>query len=805
MTGCGLEVESSETWHSVRGGLKGVVIGEVLTCEPHVNSDHLSVTTVNIGKNEPLNIVCGASNVRAGQKVPVATLGTTLFFGDKEIVLQKTKIRGVTSEGMICAEDELGLGSGHEGIMVLSPDAQVGLPAADYFGIEEDTIFTIGLTPNRIDAASHIGVARDLVAVFNNAGKKSVSLPGNESLNLPTVEALRINNNKRYIPVTIQNPEACRRYSGVTITGITVGESPAWLKNRLDSVGLRSINNIVDITNFVLMETGQPLHAFDGDKISGNQVVVKKCVEGTPFVTLDGVERKLSANDLMICNANEPMCIAGVFGGLESGVSASTSTVFLESACFDAVHVRKTSKNHGLQTDASFRFERGSDVDITVYALKRAALLIQEIAGGEISSEIVDEYPAILPPREVIFSYHHLDRLVGQKIDRTVVKNILTDLGISVQKEISAGDKAPDTSLVLVIPSFKVDVTREADVVEEILRIYGYNNIQLPGTIKASLSHRIQPDPEQIQQITSDLLVSNGFYEVIHNSLTKSAYYVDNKTYSLSDTVKILNPISRDLDVMRQTLLYGALECISYNLNRKTTDQKIFEFGRVYRLSADPAEPLPGYHEETHLAIAMTGNLFPETWQQPGKPVDLFGMKSTWETILLRIGLSPENFPVKSSEVSFITEGLTGFSGNRFLFHLGWLDSSLLKEFDIRQPVLYLEADWTTLFSLVPEKNISYRSVPRFPEVRRDLALLVDREITFGMMEKLAYKTESKILRNVGLFDVYEGEKVGDGKKSYALSFLLRDDEKTLTDQEIEKVMSRLIKAFTTQLNAQLR
>ena len=800
LTGCGLEVESMDTFQSVKGGLKGVVIGEVLTCEKHPNSDHLSLTTVNVGAIEPLKIVCGAANVAKGQKVAVATIGTTLCFNDSELTLQRTKIRGEVSEGMICAEDELGIGSSHDGILVLAGDAPVGAPASEYFKVEEDITYTIGLTPNRVDAASHLGVARDLVAVVNNFGGEHADVLRKVHLIEPEVSAFSIDNHARPVEVVIEDPNACPRYCGITVSGITVAESPGWLKNKLLAVGLRPINNIVDITNFILMELGQPLHAFDCDQISGNKIIIKKYPEGTKFITLDHIERELSENDLMICNTKEPMCIAGVFGGARSGVTASTTSVFLESAYFDPIHIRKTSRFHGLQTDASFRFERGANIAIAVTALKRAALMIREIAGGQISSEIVDVYPKPLSHPVVALSYNNLDRLVGKSIPRDTVKNILSDLGFKILDETSEVN-----GLKLVVPSYKVDVTREADVVEEILRVYGYNNVEIQDEVRASLSYTTIPDPEKVQNLVSDYLAANGFHEIMNNSLTRSTYYTGNPDYPAEHCVKMMNPISRDLDVMRQALLYGVLESLVYNLNRKKADLKMFEFGRVYSTQSTKADPLQGYHEENHLAIMITGRSRPESWNSPENLVDFFELKGFLGAIFMKLAISPDKWHTEPCSTHQIVNGLTYYGGEKKILMMGFLSSQILKVFDIRQPVLYAEANWDLLFSLIPGKDAKYHGIPKFPEVRRDLALLVNQEVDFSQIEKLAFQTEKKLLKRVGLFDVYEGDNIAPGKRSYAVSFILQDDEKTLTDKEIEKAMDRLIKALDAQLKAKIR
>ncbi|MEI7499312.1 MAG: phenylalanine--tRNA ligase subunit beta [Bacteroidota bacterium] len=800
LTGCGLEVESMDPFQSVKGGLKGVVIGEVLTCEKHPNSDHLSLTTVNVGTRTPLKIVCGAQNVAKGQKVAVATIGTTLYFNDSELTLQPTKIRGEVSEGMICAEDELGIGTSHSGIMVLDPESTVGMPASEFFKVEEDVTFTIGLTPNRIDAASHVGVARDMVAVVNNFGRDQIDNSTQKKLFLPDVSDFRIDNNNKPVEVIIEDQKACPRYSGITISGITVKESPGWLKNRLMAIGIRPINNIVDITNFVLMEVGHPLHAFDYDQITGNKVIIKKYPKGTKFITLDGVERVLSDNDLMICNATEPMCIAGIFGGIKSGVTTSTTSVFLESAYFDPAHIHKSSRLHGLQTDASFRFERGANIDITIWALKRAALMIREIAGGEISSGIVDVYPVPVSPCLVELSFDNMDRLIGKKIDRDVVKNILTTLGIQIRQGLDA-----EIGLNLEIPAFKVDVTREVDVIEEILRIYGYKNIEIHDQVRASLSYTISPDREKAQNLVSDWLAANGFCEIINNSLTKSTYYTANPDFPVELCVRMLNPVSRDFDVMRQTLLYGALESVVYNQNRKNPDLKIFEFGRVYSMVNDNNDPIAGYHEKNHLALMITGRSHPESWNSTDKQVDFFDLKAVLEAIFKKLAVRQEKWSIQSFKSHHLTDGLCYSIDEKCILTVGFISSQVLYAFDCKQPVLYAEADWDLLFSLIPDKVTQFKGIPKFPEVRRDLALLVKQEITFDQIEKLSYQTEKKLLIKVALFDVYEGDKIESGKKSYAISFILQDHEKTLTDKEIEKTMNRLITAFNQQLNAQIR
>jgi len=798
LTGCGLEVENIDVFQTVKGGLQGVVIGEVLTCTKHPGADHLSLTTVDIGTKTPLSIVCGAPNVAAGQKVPVATIGTTLYLEDKPLTLKLSKIRGEVSEGMICAEDELGLGTSHAGIVVLPPEIPVGTPAARYFNIETDTIFTIGLTPNRTDATSHLGVARDLLAVINNSGHDHFTPSERLSLKIPDVASFKTDNNQRHIDVIVENQTGCPRYTGITLTGITVKESPAWLKNKLTAIGLRPINNVVDVTNFILMELGQPLHAFDCDKITGNKVIVKNYPAGTTFITLDNVERTLTGEDMMICNAVEPMVIAGVLGGAKSGIAPETTSVFLESACFDPIHVRKSARHHGLQTDASFRFERGTDYNITEFALKRASLMILELAGGTVSSEIVDVCPKPYASRNVVLSFQHLDRLIGKMLNRDVVKNILHDLGIMVSEEIGNG-----AGLRLTIPGFKADVTNEADVIEEILRIYGYNNIESPVALRSSISFRKKTDPEKIQNRISEYLSASGFHEIINNSLTKSVYYSNNPDFYPHVSVKILNPISRDLDVLRQSLLHGALESLVLNQNRKQVNLKFFEFGTVYSLSSEGI--VPGYVETRHLSLAITGKKEAENWNNTGNDTDFFILKGYVEAIFRLVNINVHLFTVEPFQSAVFSDGLRYSFNNRELLTLGLLHASLLKSMDYKSPVFYAELNWDHLLQIIPDAETKYRELSKFPEVRRDLALLLDTSVSFHQIEKLAYKTEKKLLRHVGLFDVYEGEKIEPGKQSYALSFILQDEDKTLTDKEIDKVMERMIKAFQTTYNARIR
>jgi phenylalanyl-tRNA synthetase beta chain len=798
LTGCGLEVEGMVEWCSVKGGLKGIVIGEVLTCMKHPGSDHLSLTTVNVGVGEPLRIVCGAPNVAEGQKVAVATVGTTLFFNGKEITIQRAKIRGELSEGMICAEDELGIGTSHAGILILDSSAIPGTPAKEYFKVEEDIVFEIGLTPNRSDATSHIGVARDLVAVLNcmTTDPKAAAV----TLNYPDVSDFNDSVSCRKIEVIVEDTDACPRYSGLTFTGITVRESPEWLKNRLNAIGLRPINNIVDITNYILMELGQPLHAFDADQVKGDTVVVKKFVKPQKFITLDEVEREMTPLDLMICNMEEPMCIAGVFGGLKSGVSQNTTSLFLESAFFNPTTIRKTARYHGLQTDASFRFERGADINITIYAIKRAATLIRELAGGVIASSVVDMYPKPKQPAKVFLSYHRMDRLIGKPLERETVKKIVTSLGISILSE-------SDEGLHLEIPSYKVEVTREADVIEEILRIYGYNNIEFSTSIRSSISSSPKPDPEKVMNAISDYLCSNGFSEYMNNSLTRSSYYEGNPDFPIENSVKILNPLSRDLDVMRQTLLYGGLETLVYNQNRKISDCRLFEFGNCYFFNqgAKKEKALDKYNEETHLSLMMTGKAQKENWDTSDRKVNIYDLQGFTNTLLFHAGLSFSSLNVIPNTSGIFGQGLIYNIGPETLSRLGVLSQNMMKMFDLRQEVFYAEINWTLLFKHLKTVDRKIEELPKFPEVRRDLALELDRSVTYADIEKLAFETEKKLLKRVGLFDVYEGDKIESGKKSYAIFFILQDDMKTLTDDEIEKAMKRLIKVYTEKLNARIR
>lgn len=806
LTDCGLEVEAVEKFESIKGSLSGLVVGEIKTSEKHPDADRLSVTTVDVGTGTLLNIVCGASNVAAGQKVIVATIGAKLYPAVGEpFEIKKSKIRGQLSEGMICAEDEIGLGTSHEGIMVLDASAVVGMPVKTYFAaqqegpkVDEDYVFEIGLTPNRADAASHVGVARDLVAVLNckAAQKNEDSIA---TLTLPSINSFAVDNTNLPIKVVVEDVVACPRYSGIIISDVTVGESPVWLKNRLKAIGVRPINNIVDVTNYVLHELGQPMHAFDADAIKGSKVIVKKLADKTKFKTLDHVERELSAEDLMICCEGEgkqaiPMCIAGVFGGSESGVTEKTTTIFLESAYFNATSVRRSSKLHGLKTDASFRFERGTDPNITVYALKRAALLIKEIAGGTISSELVDNYPQKIKNAKVPFSYDNCDRLIGKHIDLKIIKTIITSLGIEIEHE---GHDA----LLLSIPANKVDVYREQDVVEEVLRIYGYNNIEIPNTLSSSIQFSEKPDKEKVQNTVSDLLSNNGFAEMMCLSLTKVDYAEKLSSLDTNNNVAMLNPLSSDLGVLRQTPLFSGLETITYNINRKNADLKLYEFGKTYKAikSATPVK----YVESKYLSVFVTGRKADEVWNTPNAAVNFYSLKGYVNALIERLGLS--NLSLSEYTGDLFSQGLTYTSNKKTVVTFGAVSKSILKQMDIKQEVFYADFNWDNILELLKKVTVSYSEVPKFPEVKRDLALLIDKAIRFEQLEQLAFQSEKGILKNVSLFDVYEGDKLPSGKKSYALSFILQDDNATLTDKQIEKTMEKLVKTYQEKVGAVIR
>jgi phenylalanyl-tRNA synthetase beta chain len=791
LTNTGLEVEGLEEVQSVKGGLEGVVIGEVLTCEKHPDADKLTVCTVNLGEDEAVQIVCGAPNVEEGQKVPVARVGTILWPDDKGFTIKKAKIRGVISMGMICAEDELGLGSSHDGIMVLDPDAVPGTPAADYFQVENDHVFEIGLTPNRIDGASHLGVARDLVAFLKQSQKIY--------LNVPSVENFSTDHNDLHIPVEIEEKAGCKRYSGLTIQGVKVQESPAWLQNHLRSIGQTPINNVVDITNFVLHECGQPLHAFDVNAVTGQKVIVKTMPEGTPFVTLDEQERKLRDSDLMICNTETGMCIAGVFGGIKSGVSEKTTSIFLESACFDPVYIRKTARHHQLNTDASFRFERGSDPNITVWALKRAAMLIREIAGGSISSEIVDVYTDPVEDFRIEIKYKNVDRLIGNAMEPSTIRSILESLEIRVEEENEQG-------IIVRVPPYRVDVRREADVIEEILRIYGFNRVEITGGLRSTLSPTSKPDKEQVINRTSDLLSSNGFFEMKSNSLTPSSYY-DKGDKNDPVAVRLFNPLSQDLALMRQNLLYGGLEAIAYNINRKHQDLQLYEFGHCYYLDKENKEddPLKKYREDLRMGIFLSGNVQPGNWAQKAVEASFYQLKTYVDLVLIKLGIDPLKLDSEASANPNYDEAVIyPYQGNP-LVEFGKVAKSKLEQFDIKQRVFAAEFGWDLVLEALASHRILFKPLPRYQVVTRDFSLMLDRRVTFDSLRTLAFKAEKKLLKKVTLFDVYEGDKIEKGKKSYALTFTLLDEDKTLTDKQIDKAMLRIASAFEKELGASVR
>jgi phenylalanyl-tRNA synthetase beta chain len=791
LTNIGLEVEGMELFHSVKGGLEGVVIGEVLECRKHPNADTLTIASVDVGHPEPLQIVCGAPNVKAGQKVPVAMVGTTLFPAEEGFTIREAKIRGELSQGMICAEDELGLGPSHEGIMVLDPAAEPGTAAATYFQVEPEPVFEIGLTPNRIDAASHLGVARDLAAYFRQTGEVVLSRP--------RVEDFSVDNHNLQITVQIEEKAGCRRYSGVTLTGLTVKESPAWLRSRLRSIGQVPINNVVDITNYVLHESGQPLHAFDAAKVTGNRVIVRTMPEGTLFTTLDGQERKLGGTDLVICNSEEAMCIAGVFGGMTSGVTEKTKAIFLESACFDPVYIRKTSKYHLLNTDASFRFERGTDPNHTVWALKRAAAMIREIAGGTISSEIVDVYPEPVEDFRVEIRYDHVDRLIGNHMDPDTIQSILESLEIRVEERTKQG-------MVIRIPPYRVDVQREADVIEELLRIYGFNRVQTGSGLRSTLTHWSIPDKEKIINMVSDLLTSNGFFELKSNSLTRAAYH-DRDGEKDPQAVRLFNPLSQDLAHMRKTLVYGGLEAIAYNINRKSPDLKFYEFGACYFQDPgqDKKELTDRFEEQLHLGLFLTGRSTPGNWNQEPSDASFYALKRYVETVLIRTGIDPFSLESRTGEGPGYALSQVYALGKTDFVEFGKVAPSLVKQFDIKQDVFAAEFNWDRVLGILAKHRVQFTPLPRFQVVTRDFSLLLDRDVTFDSLRKLAFRTEKKLLRQVTLFDVYEGEKIEKGKKSYALTFTLLDEEKTLTDKQIDKTMLNLARAFEEEFGAQVR
>jgi phenylalanyl-tRNA synthetase beta chain len=798
LTSIGLETEGIEEKESVKGGLKGLVTAQVLTCEPHPNSDHMHITTVDLGNGEaPVQIVCGAPNVAAGQKVIVAPIGTVLYDGDQTFTIKRSKLRGVESLGMICAEDEIGIGTDHAGIIVLPEDTPVGIPAAEYYHIESDYILEVDITPNRIDAASHYGVARDLYAYLIQHGKSA-------QLRRPSVEAFKVDRPGNAAQIRVENLEACPRYSGVTIEGVTVKESPEWLKTRLSAIGLRPINNIVDITNFILHETGVPMHTFDLDRIADRQIIVKTCPTGTPFTTLDEVERKLDERDLMICSPEGPMCLAGVFGGLNSGTTEETKNVFLEAACFNPTWVRKSARRHGLSTDASFRYERGVDINNIPYALHRAALLVKELAGGEIVGEPVECYPTPAHRAVVDLTYKRVNGLSGIDIPQEDVKRILGLLEMEIVHEDAEG-------VTVKVPTYRVDVYRDCDVIEDILRIYGYDKVGYSDTVKMNLSYKSAADESYtLQRLISEQLTGCGFNEIMNNSQTSDAFYRDLTTYPSEHLVRLMNPLSSDLNVMRQTLLMGGLQSIIRNINYRQSDLRFYEFGNCQYFDAEkhaaqPEVALAGFREESHLALWLTGNRVSSSWAHPDEQTSVFEMKAAVLNILKRLGLA-QNLRQKQFHSDIYAVGLElATQTGKVLAQLGIVSHKILHKFDIEQEVCYAEMDWNVLMKEAARVQVSYSDIAKFPPVRRDLALLVDEQVQFADIEKVAYDTDRKLLKAVNLFDVYEGKNLPAGKKSYAISLTLQDVEKTLQEKQIEVLMSKFIKNFETKLGATLR
>ena len=796
LTSEGLEVDALEEVQSIRGGLKGLYVGKVLTCESHPNSDHLHVTTVDLGKGEPSQIVCGAPNVAAGQKVIVADLGCVLYDGDKEFVIKKSKLRGVESNGMICAEDEIGVGTSHDGIIVLPEDAKVGMPAAEYYNLESDWLIEIDITANRADALSHWGVARDLYAWLKQNGYET-------SLHRPSDEGFAVDNEDLPIDVEIENTEACQRYACVSITDCEVKESPDWLKNKLTTIGLRPINNIVDITNYVMMAYGQPLHCFDADMVKGHKIVVKTMPEGTPFVTLDGEEHKLSERDLAICNAEEPMCIAGVFGGKGSGTYDSTRNVVLESAYFHPTWIRKSARRHGLSTDASFRFERGIDPNGTIYALKQAAILCKELAGGKVSMQIKDVYPKKIENFKVDLKYSYVNQLIGKELPVDTIKSIVTSLEMTILNEDAEG-------LMLEVPAYRVDVQRPCDVVEDILRVYGYNNVEIPSQLKSSLVIKGDEDiKHRLANLVGEQLLGCGFNEILNNSLTKAAYYDGLQSYPEKNLVRIFNPLSSDLNVMRQTLLFGGLESVAHNINRKSPNLKFFERGNVYTFTPEKQNadnPMAAYKEENMIALWVTGKRVSGSWAHADEASTFFELKAYVMNILSRIGLPFGMLVFKDSENDIFSKAtvIENRGGKKFV-EMGLVSKKILKSAGIDQEVYYAELNWTALMKAIKKQKVEYVEISKYPSVSRDLALLLDKNTEFARVEQIAYQSEKKLLKKVELFDVYEGKNLPDGKKSYAVNFILQDEQKTLNDKQIEAIMNKIIANLKKELGAELR
>ena len=796
LTSEGLEVDALEEVQSIRGGLKGLYVGQVLTCEPHPNSDHLHVTTVDLGKGEASQIVCGAPNVAAGQKVIVADLGCVLYDGDKEFVIKKSKLRGVESNGMICAEDEIGVGTSHDGIIVLPEDAKVGTPAAEYYNLESDWLIEVDITANRADALSHWGVARDLYAWLKQNGYET-------SLHRPSDEGFAVDNEDLPIDVEIVNTDACQRYACVSITGCEVKESPEWLKNKLTTIGLRPINNIVDITNYVMMAYGQPLHCFDADMVKGHKIVVKTMPEGTPFITLDGEEHKLSDRDLAICNAEEPMCIAGVFGGKGSGTYDTTRNVVLESAYFHPTWIRKSARRHGLSTDASFRFERGIDPNGTIYALKQAAILCKELAGGKVSMQIKDVYPKKIENFKVDLKYSYVNQLIGKELPVETIKNIVTSLEMVILNEDAEG-------LLLEVPAYRVDVQRPCDVVEDILRVYGYNNVEIPSQLKSSLVIKGDEDiKHRLANLVGEQLLGCGFNEILNNSLTKGAYYEGLNSYPESNLVKIFNPLSSDLNVMRQTLLFGGLESVAHNINRKNPNLKFFERGNVYTFTPEKQNvdnPMAAYKEENMIALWVTGKRVSGSWAHADEASTFFELKAYVMNILSHIGLPFGMLVFKDSESDIFSKAtvIENRGGKKFV-EMGLVSKKILKSAGIDQEVYYAELNWTALMKAIKKQKVEYVEISKYPSVSRDLALLLDKGVEFARVEQIAYQSEKKLLKKVELFDVYEGKNLPEGKKSYAVNFILQDEQKTLNDKQIDAIMNKIIANLKKELGAELR
>lgn len=795
LTSIGLEVGTVETVQTIKGGLEGLVVGRVLTCVPHENSDHLHVTTVDVGQGEPLQIVCGAPNVAAGQKVVVATLGTVLYSGDESFTIKRSKIRGVESLGMLCAEDEIGIGTSHNGIITLPDDTPVGMAAKDYYGVKDDAVIEVDITPNRADAISHYGVARDAAAYLLAHNQKF-------ELTRPSIDEFKIDNHNLTIPVEVEATDDCPRYAGITLSGVKIAESPQWLQDRLNAIGLRPISNVVDAANYILHAFGQPLHTFDAAKIKGGKIVVKKCAEGTKFTTLDGVERTLSAADLMICNAEEPMCLAGVFGGLDSGISNSTTDIFIECAYFNPVTIRKTARRHGLNTDASFRYERGIDPNNTIYVLKLAAMLIKEVAGGTISSDIVDVYSKKIDDFTVEITHEKINTLIGKEIPAETVELILKGLEIKILQKT-------DTGYTLQVPAYRVDVQRDVDVIEDILRIYGYNNVEISASLRSNLSYSPRPNSAALQRQISEQLTACGFNEIVNNSLTKSSYYGDEGIYPAANCVRIINALSNDLGVMRQTLLYGGLESIAHNANRQNADLKFYEFGNCYHFHAENRradEALSPYSEELHLGLWICGKRNVPTWSHGEEKSSFFELKAHVQNVLKRLGVNLQNVQTEKFNNDLIAEGLAlRTASGKLLAEIGIVAADTLKRLDIAMPVYYADLQWKTLLKESTKHKIVYADIAKFPEVKRDLALLIDKNVEFAEIERIARETERKLLRNITLFDVYEGKNLEAGKKSYAVSFTLQDNDKTLKDSQIDAIMQKLIKNFEEKLGAKLR